>query len=123
MYIKNIANIINIINLGKFLENKNVCLVGGAKYLENYNAGNIIDKYDIRIKSGLNIIGHEGKLGSRVDVLYITPTGKKNETKFYKKNKISLNFLFLLLFINLELKHKSYLIKCSGLYAIILPLA
>ena len=54
------------------IQNKRVCIVGPANYLNDLNYGKDIDKYDtiIRFNKGYNLTKNPERFGSRTDVLY-----------------------------------------------------
>jgi len=54
------------------IENKRVCIVGPANYLNYLNIGKKIDTYDIivRFNKGYNLIKEPNIFGSRTDILY-----------------------------------------------------
>ena len=54
------------------IENKRVCIVGPANYLNSLNIGDKIDNYDtiVRFNKGYNLIKQPNVFGSRTDILY-----------------------------------------------------
>jgi hypothetical protein len=54
------------------IENKRVCIVGPANYLNSLNIGDKIDNYDtiVRFNKGYNLIKNPDIFGSRTDILY-----------------------------------------------------
>jgi len=54
------------------IENKRVCVVGPANYLNTLNIGETIDSYDtiVRFNKGYNLIKKPDIFGSRTDILY-----------------------------------------------------
>ena len=59
-------------DIRNLIENKRVCIVGPANYLNNLNIGDKIDNYDtiVRFNKGYNLIKQPNVFGSRTDILY-----------------------------------------------------
>ena len=59
-------------DIRNLIENKRVCIVGPANYLNNLNLGDKIDNYDtiVRFNKGYNLTKNPSVFGSRTDILY-----------------------------------------------------